>query len=155
VEIDVEREEVDEVGDLEVLGGGEVGVADERARRSILHLVTQRAQEGRHALGPVPAHHVGRDLVADEEPEQRRVVAAVVGSGTHGSPDLRDGLAPVEKRDVLRPGNRHQDAHAVLRRPIEQPARRDGEGPQTVGPDLHHQLEIALEHGLLGEREPV
>jgi hypothetical protein len=155
VEVDVERDEVDQLRHVEVLGRGEVRVADERRRRARLHLLAQHAEEVAHALGTVPADDVGRDLVADQEAEQGRVAAQRVGSGARRAADLRHQLAAVEEAHVLRPGNRHQHAEPVRRGAVEQPAGRHRERPQAVDPRLAHERQVALDQRLGREREPV
>src|SRR5262245_47836817 len=113
MEVDVEGDEVHEVGDVEIFGGWEVGVADERLRAPSLHLVAQDTQELAHPLRAVPAYDVGRDLVADQEAEQGRMATAGVGGGAHRAADLRAHILAVEEADVLGPGHRDQHAEAM------------------------------------------
>jgi hypothetical protein len=155
MQVDVEGHEVEELGQIEILGGREVGVADERPRGLLLDVADQPAQEFAHPLRPVPANDIGRDLVADEQPEEGRVAAEVLCRRPHGATDLRHDVLAVEKADVLRPRNGDQHAQSVLGRPVEQPARRDREGAERVGPQLRHQPEVGLDHVLGREGEAV
>src|SRR3954451_2497161 len=79
VELDVERGEVEE-RQVEVLGGGVVGIGDQAARIDPLGDVHQFGEEPLHALGPVPADDVGADLVADAVGHDAGVVPAEFGS---------------------------------------------------------------------------
>src|ERR1700687_5086890 len=81
MQIDVEGQEVGEVG-LEVLGGGEVGVAHQGGRLDALDHAGRLPQEPGDPLRPVPADDVGRDLVADQERAHRGMAAA----GPHHPP---------------------------------------------------------------------
>ena len=155
VEVDVEGDEVDEVGHVEVLGGRKVGVAHQRGGRALLHLVAQRAQEVAHAIGSVPAHDVGRHLVADEEAEERGMVAAGLARGAHGAADLRHQGLVVEEADVLRPRDGDQHAQPVLGGAVEEPARRHGEGAEAVHAELRHEPEVGLQRRLVGKGKAV
>ena len=71
-----------------------------------------------------PADHRGRDLVADEITENRRMTGMLRHRLAHRSHDLAPVFCPDEELDVLGPRQRDQDAHPGSRAAIEKPARR-------------------------------
>ena len=144
MQIDVEREEIGEVG-FEIFGGREIRVADEPLGIAALDDLHQLAQEGGDAPGAVPADDVRGDLVADQQRGHRRMVLACLSRPPERVADLAGQLLRIEEAHVL--GPRHTDEHAktALRGQIEQPARRDGERPERVGAELGHEAEIGLD----------
>lgn len=109
VQVHVEGEEI-EARDLEVLGHREVGVGYQRLGVDLLDLVCERAQESPDAGRLVPADHVRRDLVPDEEGEQGpRRVAQGAGGVPHAAPDLPSFGAGIEEAEMLRPRDSDQE----------------------------------------------
>ena len=109
VQVHVEGDEVD-LGEVEVFRRREVGVADQRLGSDRLHLGAELVEERLDALFPVPAHDVGRNLVADHVREHGAMARRVAHSPTNRVADLGDDARRVEERDVLRPRNPDQDA---------------------------------------------
>jgi len=99
----------------------------------------------------VPAHHVGRDFIADQISEDGGVLPTVAHSGEHGFPDLFLGLAAVEKCNVLRPRKPDQELQTHLLGSVEQPDRRHGEDPHGVDTGFSHQREIGIDHSRFRE----
>ncbi len=141
VQVDVEREEIGEVG-LEIFGGRIVGVADQRGGLHLLDQADQLTQEPGDARSAVPADDVRRDLVADQERADGRVIAAGLDHVRDGAADRIGDLLRVEKADVLRPRDSDEDPEVSLCGQVEEPAGRRGEEPEAVGPQLGHQGEV-------------
>ncbi len=95
--------------------------------------------------GAVPADDVRRDLVADQEGADRRVIPAGLDHVRDGAPDGVRDLLRVEEADVLRPRDPDEDPEVALGGHVEQPAGRGGEEPEAVGPQLGHQGEVPLD----------
>jgi hypothetical protein len=150
VQVDVETGEIQEV-ELQVLRGGEVGVGDERVGVHGVHLVRQLLQEALDARGPVPAHHLGRDLVA----HQHRMQIGQLAQRTRRLADPPANLAAVphgvEEADVLGPGHAHHQAQVEIRREIAEPRGGDVVQAQGVRAERMERGEIGLDDGLLGE----
>ena len=106
-------------------------------------------------VGAVPAHHIGRDLIADQIGEDRRVTIASPYSGDHRLADLLLGCRAVEKGDVLRPRQSDEDLQTGQLRGIEQPGRRHREDPDGVDAGFGHQCEIGIDDRVFGELRPV
>ena len=99
--------------------------------------------EFRHAPHAEPAHHRGRDFVADEITEDGRMPRMLGDRRSDRLDDLAPRLCPHEKLDVFRPRQRDQDPHARRRAAIEKPARRQVINAHDVDPELAHLREIA------------
>ncbi len=61
----------------------------------------EASEESAHRFGAVPAHHVRRNLIADQIGEDGRVTAASTDAGRDCLPDLLLYGRAVEKGDML------------------------------------------------------
>ena len=154
VQIDVEADEIGEI-DGQVFGRRKVGVADQRLRVLSSDQGDEALQKAPHRLGAVPADHIGRDLVADQIGEDRRMARAGANPGDHRRADIRLGRAAVEKGDVLRPGQPDQHPQPRHLGGVEQPERRHREHPDRVDPGFAHQREIPVDDRGFGKRRAV
>jgi hypothetical protein len=147
MQIDVEAEEIGEV-DGQILGRGKVRVADETVGMDLLDRRHQPLEKAAHALGTMPAHDVGRDLVADEIGKK----SAVPVEAAHRVGDAADdvGLEKriIEEGDVLRPGNAGQHLETRLGGSVEEGERRRSKNAHRVGAHLPHHPEV-LRHRLV------
>ncbi len=150
MEIDVEAEEVGEI-DRQIFGRREIRVGDEPLGIDVLDEADELLEEGADVVRPVPAHHVGRDLVADQESEDRRMAIHRAHGLDHGALDVALDLGAVEEGDVLRPRHADQHLEAMIVGEVEQPDRRRREDADRVDAGLGHHAEIALGNLALGE----
>ncbi len=115
----------------------------------------EASEKAAHRVGAVPAHHIGRDLIADQIGEYRRMTTASADFGRHCLADLRLNCRAVEKGDVLRPRKPDQNLQTDQLRGIEQPERRHRKDPDGVDAGFGHQREIGIDDRVFGELRPM
>src|ERR1700730_3555013 len=71
-----------------------------------------------------PAHHLWRDLVADEIGENGGVTGVHFDGVENGAGNFVSGRSLAQEFDVFGPGQRDQRTHSGLRAGIEKPTRR-------------------------------
>ena len=103
----------------------------------------------------MPAHHVGRDLIAYQIGKYRRMPLACA----HPFRNRRAGALTVcggrQKSGVLRPRQSGQHLEPRRRRGVEEPYRRHGEHAHGVDARGLHQRKVARHDGGFGERGAV
>ena len=90
----------------------------------------------------VPAHHGGRDLVAERDHRYRRVVGERADAVDHRAPDLAQRAGVVEKRDVLRPRQPDHHPQAGAGRLVEDRPAGHGVDPHGVDAEGAHPGEV-------------
>ena len=154
MQVDVEGADVEE-RQVEEFGRRKVDVREQAAGRRRLRVLEQVVEKVFDAHAAVPAHHPGRDFVAERKRQHCRMVPELG--------DLRGDLAAnrplqaaiVEKRDVLRPRHPDHDAQSVPRGFVEQIAVRRRVGADGVEAETRHQTEVFGDAGERGELVPL
>ena len=141
MQVDVERVQIEE-REIEKLGRGKVDVGEQAVGRGRLGIVVQVAQEVLHADAPVPPDDAWRNLVAEREREDCRMVGEFGHAGDNVAPDASREAPVVEKSDVLEPRQAHHDAKAVPRRFVEQVAPRRRIRADGVDAEGRHHPEV-------------
>ncbi len=154
VQVDVEGAHV-EAGEVEVFGGREVRVGEQRRRRRRLRVVVELAEEALDARRAVPAHHTRRDLVAHGEEQRGGMRRQATHIGGHLAPDAPCQRGVVEEGDVLHPRQPDHQAQALRVGGVEHLVGRRRVGADGVDAGRRHGREVGLhagERGVLAAR---
>jgi hypothetical protein len=95
-----------------------------------------------HTVRSVPAHDVGRYLIADAVRQDARMVAAKSRSLPDSLPGVILSLAAVQEAQMLGPGNVNKDTQSLFVGQMKQPAGRRMVGPDSVDGGGFHLAEI-------------
>ena len=154
MEIEVETTDVVAV-QVQVLGWRIVHIGQEAIRHSLLAHVVEISEELLDAALAVPAHDIGRDLVADGEEQRGRMCRQSFNRGGHLLPDLAHESRIAQEGDVLRPGHTHDHAQPVARGGVEQCSRWHGIDPHRVDARFDHEPEVFVDARGRGELPPL
>ncbi len=108
----------------------------------MLDCVVQAADERFDALRTVPAHDARGDLVGDRIAQNGRMTAQAAHVIAHVAHDLALQLLVVEKGDELLPPEANHHTKTVVRREIQEPARRQRVGAHGVESVSRHLCEV-------------
>ena len=117
VQVDVEGGEVQE-GEFQILGGRIVRVGRQAVRVGLMGDIGKFFEKSLDTMRAVPAHDIGRNLVADTISQDATVAASVFGSRPNTLPCIALSLFTIEETEMLGPGNIDQYLQIVLFRKL-------------------------------------